>query len=93
MKNGKVVYIRATVESATPDRVQWKPYASTLTFGGNLEIEIPVPAEEVIEQEKGGKIVLTIAGYASALKAYTLELERMNDNANQERFNPNTKKY
>jgi hypothetical protein len=93
MKNGKVVLIRATVERATPDRTQYKPYATDLTFGGNLEIEIPVPAEEVIEQEKGGKVVLTVAGYASLLKAYTLELERMNDNANQERFNPVTRKY
>ena len=92
MSKGKVVIVRAVVERTTPERVQYKPYATDLTFGGNLEIEIPVPAEEVVEQ-KGDKIVLTVAGYASLLETYTTEIERMNDRVNQSKFNPNKIKY
>jgi hypothetical protein len=92
MKNGKVVFIRATVERASPDRVSFKPYATDLTFGGNLEIEIPVPADEVIEK-KGEKIVLTVAGYASLLEAYTTEIEKMNERINNNKFNPIKSKY
>lgn len=92
MAKGKVVLVRATVERATPDRVQYKPYATDLTFGGKLEIEIEVPAEEVVEQ-KGDKIVLSVAGYASLLEAYTIEIEKMNDRVNNNKFNPVKTKY
>ena len=92
MAKGKVVIVRAVVERASPDRVQWKPYMTDLTFGGNLEIELEVPAEEVIEK-KGDKIVLTVAGYASLLEAYTKEIERMNDRMNNEKFNPVKNKF
>lgn len=92
MAKGKVVLIRAIVERATPDRVQYKPYATELTFGGNLEIELEVPADQVVEQ-KGGKIVVTAAGYASMLKDYVVQIERMNEQINREAFQPNTRKY
>lgn len=92
MAKGKVVLIRATVEKAEPDRTQYKPYSTTLTFGGNLVIEIPVPADEVIEQ-KGETIVLTVAGYASVLENYTTEIDKMNERINQNKFNPNLRKY
>lgn len=88
----KSFLVRATVERASPDRVQYKPYATDLTFGGNLEIEIEVPADGVIEK-KGEKIVLSVAGYASLLEAYTIEIEKMNDRVNQQKFNPNKNKY
>lgn len=87
----KVVLVRATVERASPDRVSYKPYATDLTFGGKLEIEIPVPADEVIEQ-KGDKIVLSVAGYASLLATYTTEIEKMNDRVNQNKYQPNLRK-
>ena len=92
MAKGKVVIVRAVVERASPDRTQYKPYATDLTFGGNLEIEIPVPAEEVVEQ-KGDKIVLSVAGYASLLEAYTVEIEKMNDRVNNSKFNPSLRKF
>lgn len=92
MAKGKVVLVRATVERASPDRVQYKPYATDLTFGGKLEIELEVPAEYVVDQ-KGDKIVLSVAGYASLLETYTTEIERMNDRVNQSKFNPNKIKY
>jgi hypothetical protein len=91
MAKGNVVLVRATVERASPDRTQYKPYQTDLTFDGNLEIEIPVDAEHVIEK-KGEKIVLTVAGYASLLETYTKEIERMNDRMNNEKFNPKTSK-
>lgn len=93
MPNGKVVFVRATVERASPDRTNYKPYATDLTFGGNLEIDIPVPADEVIEHQKGGKIVLTIAGYASLLKEYTVTIDRMNAQANQESIKVTSHKF
>lgn len=92
MAKGKVVLVRAIVERATPDRTQYKPYATELTFGGNLEIELEVPAEEVIEQ-KGEKIVLTAAGYASLLAGYVTEIEKMNNQLNQNLYQPSTRKY
>ena len=92
MAKGKIVLVRATVERATPDRVQYKPYATDLTFGGNLEIELEVPADQVVEQ-KGDKIVLSVAGYASLLEGYTKEIERMNDRMNNEKFNPVKNKF
>jgi hypothetical protein len=92
MTRGSKVMIRATVERASPDRTQYKPYQTDLTFDGNLEIEIPVDAEHVIEK-KGEKIVLTVEGYASLLETYTKEIERMNDRMNNEKFNPNKIKY
>jgi hypothetical protein len=92
MSKGKVVLVRATVERASPDRTQYKPYQTDLTFGGNLEIELEVPADEVIEK-KGEKIVLTVAGYASLLETYTKEIERMNERMNNEKFNPVKTKY
>ena len=92
MARSGTVKVRATVERASPDRVQWKPYMTDLTFGGNLEIELEVPAEEVIEK-KGEKVVLTVAGYASLLETYTKEIERMNERMNNEKFNPVKTKY
>ena len=92
MAKGKVVLVRAVVERAIPDRTQYKPYATELTFGGNLEIELEVPAEDVIEQ-KGGKVVLTAAGYASLLEGYVLQIEKMNTRINQNQFQPNLRKY
>ncbi len=87
MSKGKVVTVRAVVERASPDRTNYKPYATDLTFGGNLEIEIEVPAEEVIEK-KGDKVILTVAGYASLLETYTAEIDKMNERINQHKFNP-----
>jgi hypothetical protein len=92
MAKGNVVLVRATVERASPDRVQWKPYMTDLTFGGNLEVEIPVPADQVIEK-KGEKIVLTVEGYATLLANYTKEIEKMNERVNQEKFQPQTRKF
>lgn len=92
MPKGKVVIVRAIVERTTPERTQYKPYATDLTFGGNLLIDIEVPAEEVVEQ-KGEKIVLTVAGYASLLESYTTQIEKMNERVNQNKFQPNLRKY
>ena len=92
MAKGKVVFVRATVERASPDRTQFKPYATDLTFDGKLEIEIPVDPEHVVEQ-KGEKIVLSVAGYASLLEIYTKEIDKLNDRMNQNRFNPHLNKY
>lgn len=80
-----VVMVRAYVDRAIPDRTQYKPYATELTFGGRLAIDLPVPAEEVVEQDKD-LIVLTANGYASLLQVYTLAISRMNDRANQAQF-------
>ena len=88
---GKVVLVRATVERAVPDRTQFKMFSTELTFGGNLEIEIEVPAEEVVEQ-KGGKTVLTAAGYASLLGAYVIEIEKINNKVTQDIYKPNNYK-
>jgi len=72
------VLIRAKIESATPDRTQYKPYATTLTFEDTLFIDIPVPAEHVIEQMKGGQIVLSLEGWTIFLDEYATAVEKMN---------------
>lgn len=78
MAKENVVMIRAKVESATPDRTQWKPYATTLVFDAPaLYIEIPVPAEHVIER-KGERVVLSLTGWTIFLDGYTTEIDKMN---------------
>ena len=89
MAKGATVTVRAFVAKAIPDRTNYKPYATELTFGDKLAIDIEVPADEVIAQEKGGLIVLTAAGYASLLESYVHEIEKMNDRVNTKRMNPN----
>jgi hypothetical protein len=71
-----VVMIRAKLESASPDRTQYKPYAPTLTFE-NVYVDIPVPAENVTP-EKGDKIVLDVDGLAITLDVVATAIEKMN---------------
>ena len=68
MKND-TVYIRAYIESATPEPNQWKPYSSTLTFEGKLAVDVPVPSSEVTT-EKGVQI-LTLLGWKTFLINYS----------------------
>lgn len=82
MANKDVVLIPAVVESASPDRSQYKPYSTTLSFGGELIVMIPVPAEEV--EKKGGKIILTLKGWTILLDAYTSEVEKMDGKYQQD---------
>ena len=78
MAKEDVVMIRAKVESATPDRTQWKPYATTLVFDAPaVYIEIPVPAEHVIER-KGDRVVLSLTGWTIFLDGYATEVDKMN---------------
>jgi hypothetical protein len=73
------VIVRATVESSHPDRVQYKPYDTTLTFGGKLHVEIRVPVEMVVEQ-KGDHITLSLEGWTNVLNQYTTAVETMHQN-------------
>lgn len=78
MAKENVVMIRAKVESATPDRTQWKPYATTLTFDSPaVYVEIPVPAEHV-RKEKDGSLTLSLAGWTIFLDGYATEVDKMN---------------
>jgi len=72
-----IVVIRAKLESATPDRTQYKPYSPTLTFE-NVYVEIPVPVENAMLVEKGGKIVLDVDGLAIILDVVATAIEKMN---------------
>lgn len=75
-----VVMIRAKVESATPDRTQWKPYATTLTFDSPaVYVEIPVPAEHVRKEAQGERLVLTLEGWTIFLDGYATAVEKMNN--------------
>lgn len=76
MSKSGVVMIRAKVESASPERTQFKPYSTTLTFDGSLFVDIPVPVEHVIEK-KGEKVVLSLEGWMIFLDVYTTEVEKM----------------
>jgi hypothetical protein len=91
--NKEPVVIRAKIESATPDRTQWKPYSTTLTFD-EVYVDIPVPADQVIE-EKGGKIVLTVDGVAVMLDVYLTAIDKMNEQYTLSKQNPyqNRKPY
>ena len=74
----EVVMIRARVESAAPDRTQYKPYAPTLTFE-NVYVDIPVPAEHAEKLAlKGGSIILDVDGLAIALDVVATAIEKMN---------------
>ena len=70
------VVIRARLESATPDRTQYKPYAPTLVFE-NVFVEIPVPAE-IAKLEKGDKSILDVDGLAITLDVVATAIEKMN---------------
>ncbi len=77
MAKENVVMIRAKVESATPDRTQWKPYATTLTFDSPaVYIEVPVPAEHVRKEKEG--LVLSLEGWTIFLDGYATAVEKMN---------------
>jgi len=91
--SSKVVMIRAKVESATPDRTQWKPYAATLTFDDTLFIEIPIPVEHVVEIAKGGQIILSLEGWTIFLDTYTSAVEKMNERWTLSKQIPPNKPY
>jgi len=94
-KEPAVVMIRAKVESASPERIQYKPYSTTLTFDDNLFIEIPIPAEHVIataKGEKGGQVVLSLEGWTIFLDVYASVVEKMNEKWTLSKQNP-TKNY
>lgn len=87
---GKVILVPVKVESATPDRVQWKPYATNLVFN-NLWIEVPVPDDaDHVASKKGDEIVLTLKGYATLLANYVSAIEEMHNAYIQsfQRYNP-----
>lgn len=90
----KVVMIRAKLESAEPDRTQYKPYATKLTFD-DVYVELPVSADLVVTEEKGGKIVLTVDGVAAMLDVYASAIEKMNEDWIKSKQNPyaNRKPY
>ena len=66
----KKVMIRAIVDRAVPETVEYKPYRTELTFAGRVMIEVPVPAE-MVTTDKGGVQVLTLEGWKEFLKEYT----------------------
>jgi hypothetical protein len=69
--------IRAKIESATPDRTQWKPYATTLVFDSPaVYIEIPVPAEHVRKEKDN--LILSLEGWTIFLDGYATAVEKMN---------------
>jgi hypothetical protein len=72
-----VTYIKAQVQSAQPDRTQYQPYKTVLTFEGKVFIEVPVPRSEV-ENGKDGEIILTLAGWTAFLNNYAKAVEDMN---------------
>jgi hypothetical protein len=79
-KERDVVMIRAKVESASPERTQYKPYSTTLTFN-EVWIEIPVPAEHVRKEPGQGttKFILTLEGWTIFLDIYASEVEKMHN--------------
>ncbi len=73
-----IIMIRARVESASPERTQYKPYSTTLVFDAPaVYVDIPVPAEHVIER-KGERVVLSLTGWTILLDTYATEVEKMN---------------
>lgn len=89
MAKNDVVMIRAKIEKAEPDRTQYKPYSTTLTFDDNLYIEIPIPMEFVIDREKGGKAVISLEGWTLFLDLYASAIEKMNDRWTRSKQYPN----
>lgn len=73
-KEVDVVVIRAKVESATPDRTQWKPYATTLSFD-ELYIDVPVPAQHVRKEKD--KTILSLEGWTIFLDVYSTMINQM----------------
>lgn len=69
MAKTDIVYIRAIVDSTNAERNEYKPFNTTLTFGGKVILEVPVPAEEV--RKEGDKLILTLLGWKAFLKMYT----------------------
>lgn len=87
-----VVMIRAKVESSSPERTQFKPYGTVLTFDGpGVYIDIPVPAEHV-RKEKDGSLTLSLEGWTIFLDVYASAVEKMNERWTQSKLNP-TKNY
>ncbi len=82
-----VVYVRAKLVSATPDRTNFKPYGHTLEFE-NVYVDIAVPASHVIEK-KGEKIVLDVDGMAIVLDGIATAIEEMNERWTKSKYNPN----
>lgn len=84
-----VVMIRARVQSASPERTQYKPYSTTLTFDDDapVYVEIPVPAEHVTVG-KGGVHVLTLEGWTIFLDVYASAVEKMNEKWTLSKQNP-----
>jgi hypothetical protein len=85
-----VKIVRAKLETATPDRTQYKPYAPTLSFS-EVYVDIPVPAGYVTE-EKGSKIILDVDGLAVLLDVVATSIEEMNQRWTMSKKDP-YKKY
>jgi hypothetical protein len=79
MPKDNVVMIRARVESASPERTQYKPYSTTLVFDDipALYIEIPVPAEHVRKEKDN--LILSLEGWTIFLDVYATAVEKMNN--------------
>lgn len=76
-KSNVVTMIRARVERASPDRTQYKPYATDLVFDDPaVYVEVPVPAEH-ITKEKDGSLTLSLAGWTIFLDVYATSVENM----------------
>lgn len=86
-KERDTVKVRAKLESMTPDRTQWKPYSTTLTFE-DVFVDIEVPAE-LVNVEKGGAVVLDVNGVAVLLDVYTTAIEKMNERWTKSKSQPN----
>ena len=87
-KEPAVVMIRAKVESSSPERIQYKPYGSTLTFDNPaVYVDIPVPAEHV-RKEKDGSLTLSLEGWTIFLDVYASAIEKMNEKWTLSKQNP-----
>ena len=89
MAKTDVVMIRARVESASPERTQYKLYSTTLMFDGEqaVFIEIPVPAEHVRREGDGG-LTLSLEGWTIFLDVYASAVEKMNERWTLSKQNP-----
>ena len=86
MPEKKLVKVRAKLESMTPDRTQWKPYSTTLTFD-NVFVDIEVPAELV--SKEGSKLILEADGVSVLIDVYATAIEEMNTRWTKSKQTPN----
>ncbi len=75
---GKIIPLRFRLESVSPQREQYKPYAYSLV-SDNVYVEIDVSADVVVDKDNSGDVVLNLEGFKVILSSLANAVEEVHE--------------